>query len=132
MISDRRAHPAFDLLKIVHRKVFWAGLSVNLPQIGYAMKKKTSVSIYRKILAKLKALAKEQDRSVSYVLEKFMEAMVIEAPGKRKELAGRSAAFKSCHARGRQNARSPSAAVDPVGAPKRVSTPVSAQEWAFA
>jgi len=38
MISDRRAHPAFDLLKIVHRKVFWAGLSVNLPQIGYAMK----------------------------------------------------------------------------------------------
>jgi len=50
------------------------------------MKKKTSVSIYRKILAKLKALAKEQDRSVSYVLEKFMEAMVIEAPGKRKRI----------------------------------------------
>jgi len=50
------------------------------------MKKKTSVSIYRKILAKLKTLAKEQDRSVSYVLEKFMEAMVIEAPGKRKRI----------------------------------------------
>ena len=50
------------------------------------MKKKTSVSIYRKILAKLKARAKEQDRCVSYVLEKFMEAMVIEAPGKRKRI----------------------------------------------
>ncbi len=84
MISDRRAHPVSDLLKIVHRKVFWAGLSVNLPQIGYAMK--TSVSIYRGILAKLKALAKQQDRSVSYVLEKFMEAMVTEVPGKRKRI----------------------------------------------
>jgi len=47
---------------------------------------KTSVSIYRGILAKLKALAKQQDRSVSYVLEKFMEAMVTEVPGKRKRI----------------------------------------------
>ena len=50
------------------------------------MKKKTSVSIDRKILAQLKALAKEQDRSVSYVLEKFMEAMVVEVPGRKRRL----------------------------------------------
>jgi hypothetical protein len=52
------------------------------------MKKKTSVSIDRRILAKLKASAKEQGRSVSYALEKFMEAMVVEVPG-RKERIGR-------------------------------------------
>lgn len=44
------------------------------------MKTKTSVSIDRKILAKLKAYAKRQDRSVSYVLEKFIVARAMEIP----------------------------------------------------
>lgn len=37
------------------------------------MKQKTSVSLEEKILAVLKREAKRQDRSVSYVLEKFLE-----------------------------------------------------------
>ena len=50
------------------------------------MKKKTSVSIDRRILAKLKAPAKKQNRSVSYVLEKFMEAMVVKVPGRKERI----------------------------------------------
>ena len=54
------------------------------------MKKKTSLGIDRRILAKLKARwPKNKKRSASYVLEKFMEAMVGEVPG-RKERIGRS------------------------------------------
>jgi hypothetical protein len=53
------------------------------------MEKKTSVSIDWRILAKLKARwPKNKNRSVSYVLEKFMEAMVVGVPG-RKERIGR-------------------------------------------
>lgn len=37
------------------------------------MKQKTSVSIEETILAVLKREAKRQDRSVSYILEKFLE-----------------------------------------------------------
>ena len=42
----------------------------------FGMKKKTSVSIEEKILAVLKVEAKRQDRSVSYLLSKFIEAKV--------------------------------------------------------
>lgn len=40
------------------------------------MKKKTSVSIEKKILAVLKREAKRQDRSVSWILGKFIEGKV--------------------------------------------------------
>jgi len=53
------------------------------------MKKKTPASIDRRILATLKARwRKNKNGCVSYVLEKFMEAMVVEVPG-RKERIGR-------------------------------------------
>jgi hypothetical protein len=51
------------------------------------MKQKTSVSIDGKILAVLKREAKRQDRSVSYILEKFIE-------GKVREIVAAQAAIK--------------------------------------
>lgn len=49
------------------------------------MKKKTSITISEHILAIVKREAAHQDRSVSYILEKFIEekaaAVVAEKPG---------------------------------------------------
>jgi hypothetical protein len=51
------------------------------------MKIKTSVSIDRRLLTRIKALAKSQDRSVSYLLEKFIEGRVRELPEEKKVIA---------------------------------------------
>lgn len=61
------------------------------------MKRKTSVSISEKALEKIKRIARAQDRSVSYILEKFIEEKAAQLPeGKRK--VHRTAGLNSIHA----------------------------------
>jgi predicted DNA-binding protein len=50
------------------------------------MKKKTSISISKKVLEAVRRVAKKHERSVSYVIEKFIEEKVNELPDEENVL----------------------------------------------